>query len=179
MTGKRGAKMRYDKGYTLIELIVVIAIIAILSTMVMLSISVVFSTGAKQSAAEADALISQCKVGCMSHSDGTYLALYLDANGKLMGEYFENGASVSADTLGSRPVSVSYRIPGAGEVELNDSETLYIAFSRATGGLQTFGASPTGPYAGGNDPAEITVSAGAKVYVITVDALTGSHILED
>lgn len=170
--------MRNDRGFTLIELIAVVAIIGVLSTIASISISLVSSTGARQCAAETASLISKCKTGCMTHPSGTYLTLTMDDSGKLKGSYYESGVHASAETMGSRQVSVTCQSGSSTPVSLDTSTTLYLSFSRATGGLAVFSTDSGMPsYPSDTGSAKISISGGGRTYVITVDALTGTYTL--
>lgn len=170
--------MKNDEGFTLIELILVFAIISILAGMAALSLSVAFSAGAKQCAADTSALLSRTKIGCMSHADDTYMVLFVGSDDKLYGQYFENGSKVSDEPLSNRSVTVSYRTSGAGEILLSSGSALYISFNRWNGELKIFGNDKDTPFADETKDAQIIISAGSRVYTIVLDALTGNHSLE-
>lgn len=170
--------MRGNKGFTLIELIAVVAILGVLSAITTISISLVSSTGARQCAAETASLLSRCKIGCMSHPSGTYMALTMDANGKLQGSYYEDASLISVETLGSRQVSVTCQSGSDTPVLLDSSTALYLSFSRSTGELAVFStASPSTSYTS-TDSAKISIAGSGQTYIITVDALTGTYTLE-
>lgn len=166
---------RRNGGYTLVELIVVITILAVLSSMAVLSFSVVSSTGARRCASEIDGKISECKINCMSRADAKYLRLYMQ-DGKVHGEYVE-GEKHRDDLLSGKQVKVVYSFDNAEPVEITETENLYISFDRSSGGLENFSALESGTVARSTKKGTISVTGGLRTYTVTVDALTGSHVL--
>ena len=148
---------RRNGGYTLVELMVVIAILGVLATMAVLSLSVISSTGARQCANQIDAKLSECKINCMSRANAQYLCIYVD---------------------GGKQVTISYQFGEESPVELGEGDGLYVAFDRASGGLRTFSAADTTPITDPAATAIITVTGGLRSYTIVVDALTGAHMLK-
>ena len=177
MTRKGGTAMkRRNGGYTLVELMVVIAILGVLATMAVLSLSVISSTGARQCANQIDAKLSECKINCMSRANAQYLCIYVDG-GKVRGDYVEGGVSKD-EVLSSKQVTISYQFGEESPVELGEGDGLYVAFDRASGGLRTFSAADTTPITDPAATAIITVTGGLRSYTIVVDALTGAHMLK-
>lgn len=176
---------RNNRGYTLVELMVVIAILAVLSAIALVSLSVLSSTGAQQCATKADALLSTCKINRMSRGGTIYIRLYLDGEGLVHGAYYEQEAPAAPEdtpakdeVLSGRKVSVSFTSPDAADpVELADGVSLYVSFNRETGGLINFSSQADGTVADTTGKGIITVTGGGKSYTVTVDALTGSHVL--
>lgn len=154
-----------NKGFTLVELIVVIAIIGVVASMTSLSFSTVSSKRAERCATSVDSLISRCRLGCISHSGNTYLIITLDSDKNIVGEYYENGVKVSTDTFPGKGTTVTYTTT-AGTVSLA-SKPLTLSFNRATGAqnFQTDGVSYC---------TAITFTSG-KVYTITLVPSTGNH----
>jgi prepilin-type N-terminal cleavage/methylation domain-containing protein len=148
-----------NKGFSLIELIVVVALLAILSSIVASSLAPLFTTRARQAAMSADSLISKCKIYSMGRKGEVYVRIYTDANGKIIGEYIEDTTLVETTVLGSSGVKLSV-------------DEVYISFKRSTGGLDVFGPDMTTPPTSTN---AISFSSGGKTYTITLLASTGRH----
>ncbi|MDR0838365.1 MAG: prepilin-type N-terminal cleavage/methylation domain-containing protein [Oscillospiraceae bacterium] len=140
---------RDNRGYSLIELIVVIALLGILVGIVTSSLAPLLSARARRAAFSADSLIAKCKVFSMSRTGDVYVRIYRDARG-VVGDYYEGANLVETEILGSRGVVIA-----------PDSAT--VSFNRATGGLKP-----------GSD-AEISFSAGARTYTVTIITSTGRH----
>jgi prepilin-type N-terminal cleavage/methylation domain-containing protein len=83
---------RNNRGFTLVEILVVVAILGALIGIISMSVSSVFSERAKRCASEADAYISMCKVNCMSRAGDIYIVLDVDGDGCIRGRYYEDGA---------------------------------------------------------------------------------------
>ena len=175
-----------NSGFTLMEMIVVIAIIAVMLTIAGLSLSVVFSTDAKKTAASVSSALSTCRENNRSREGKqTFLALKCDEAGRLEAALVVNGNVSDAKRISSKNVSVT--VDGT---ELSGDTTLYVSFYRGTGGVRTF---MTGTYSGslleapdmmslsdteldrrsGGDYGEIHIASGNKKYVVSVDMVTG------
>ena len=113
----------------------------------------------------------------MGRQGDVYVRIYT-ADGKIMGEYIENGTVVSTEQLGGSRASVSVTAPGGAVYDISGSKELYVSFNRATGGLRLFqdtapaGAFPTATMSG---TAEIVVTAGSKIYTVEIISSTGRH----
>ena len=164
-----------NKGYTLIELIVVVAILGSLFGISTISLTAVSSGQAKKCAGEIDALISRCKVGAMSREGDVYLRLYI-AGGSVHGAYYENGALVSDDELSSKALSVSYETDDGMSYSLEDMP-LSLSFHRSTGAFMALNDVPGLHYlySEGASCVRIDVSGGSRTISLTLVPPTGSH----
>ncbi len=167
-----------NAGFTLVEVMVVVAILAVCTGIIGLSTSAVSSTRAKSCANEICSLLSECRFDSMSRSgtryvriyaadDGIHAALYTDEDGS--GDEYSS-ALVSDEIIGSARLAVSCSIDGGDAAPL-DSAGVCIAYARSTGAQLSAGAS-TGVCS------SIAVTGGSMTYILTLYPSTGTHELE-
>ncbi len=159
-----------NNGYSLIELIIVMAIIAVLLTTVVFSITMVFSANAKACANDIQRAITDCKVTTMGKAEA-YMEIYRDTNENIYSQMFvvENGSTEAMDPekLGPARVTVSYTLADDSTGELTaGGAKLRIAFDRASGSFTT------------DTCKSIEVRGGTKHYEITLTRLTGKSSLK-
>lgn len=154
-------------GYSIIELIIVLAIIAIIMSSVFYSIVLVFSANAKSCANNIQRSIGDCKVTTMGKSEA-YMRLYRDTDGSVYTEMYvaENGAapalSGERQKVGTNKVEVGY-VDGS-DIPLLEGDEILISFDRSNGG---FSDKYDRIYE------EIYVKGGTKDYRIKMIKLTG------
>lgn len=166
-----------DDGFTLIELIVVIAIIAVLTGVIIVSINPIQSTAAKKAATNMkDALLQGKQYAMTRGNTGTYMKI---SNGDdLSVIYYVNKSEVGTDIISSRKVSVSYKV---GNKNLTGS-TVYVMFDKGSGSCNGFTAEEpeNGQITKSNDSLKrsIYITAGGVTYRITASGLTGKIDME-
>ncbi len=160
---------RDNRGYTLIELMVVVAIMVTLVGVLSLSLNTVFSSRAKRCAYAIDSYIDMCRIRSLSRAGTVYITLELDGEGRVLGSYYEGtpAALKSTELLSGGGVDVVYTVGGA-DTALSVSNKLTLAFSRESGAFK--------PVSGTDYCTEIRVTAG-RTYVITLVPSTGSHYI--
>lgn len=171
--------MRNNKGFTLIELIVVVVIIGVLATVAGLTVATVNATSAKKAAAQINSYISAVRTDCMARAGNPYAVLYVE-DGVVKGDYIEYGTDAAKKTVETtvvtdRRVTVTYDTgSGSGAASLPSSaETgMELKFARSTGKL----VKPEDSVDSGT--LTISITGGGRTYTITVLAATGNHEID-
>ncbi len=181
-----------NKGYSLVELIVVIAIIAVVGLGATWSIILVFSANAKTCANDIVGAISECKIETMSKGQGNVkLILYRDGEGgtiysellfKDASDHwtFKNGqpegTAGEREKIGASRCSVG-TTDGSDDIPTDRGTAWVICFNRATGSFVS--AEDVADGVAGDATTQalldsgIWVQGGSKKYQITLEALTG------
>jgi prepilin-type N-terminal cleavage/methylation domain-containing protein len=171
-----------NKGFTLIEIIIVVAILAIAGSIVWMSINPLFGFEAKKTAKYLFGAMEKTKVLEMTKmpdswlylyraDDGVYLDIY-ECGVKLENEYKDN------NKIGSATITVTVTMKG-GATETLDENGIVIAFNRSDGSFKTSGQAwdlqdPSyTPLYPGDYYARITISGGGTVRAITLYPNTG------
>ena len=168
--------MKKNKGFSLVELIIVIAIMGILISVLVPTLYTLFSSSTRNCANNIDNLIATCKVYAMGRSDDVVVMIYAGNDGKIWGEYIEGGRTGQIEQLGDSRVNLTVTTPDGTAYAPTEGQPLYVSFSRATGGLCLFGDSRSGfftPTAG--QLASIAVTSAGKPYEVSIYATTGKH----
>ena len=189
-----------NRGLSLIELIVVIAIMAIMIGVGILSISLLFGTQARGCAQKVSSMLNETKTGCLSRYNETMTIAYRTKGQDGEEAYTTNGYyainrvytinkeavsvpiggpdSSEIRALGSGKVVIVVYLSDGSSVELGTDNYVTISYNRATG---AFASAVVGTPMGEttyDHIKEITFSSGARTYKITMFKETGTHSLE-
>ena len=174
--------MRHNKGFTLIELIVVIMIMAISAAVVVSSISSVYTRNMQQCAIEIDALLSRCRISAMSRAGNVYLELWQGTDG-IYAAYCESGGGSGdireEEKVGKSMLSITWTDSGGTTHDLS-AGSLYLAFDRGTGALLPLSRS----FAMASDTfspllncTDISVTHGTSQRTVVLVPVTGKHYI--
>ena len=147
-----------NRGFTLTELIVVVAIIGIFAGVVSASINHIFSNKTRKFVNDCDAMLTRCRVEILSgaRQGDTYVALG-QKNGQYYVAFYKNGRMEEEEVLKDNSATCTYTLDGT-ETPVEADPALELSFNRSTGELTS-------------DCTEINVS-GTK---ITLVPATGYH----
>ena len=179
--------MKQDsRGFTLIELIVVIAILSVMTAVISISTSVLPATRAKSCASAINTTLDRARVGSLTHAQVSYMTISQNSSGSYEIVCYDNkpadnvtysgGTEISRRTISGGGVSVSYK-DGSNTLSIVNNVTN----SAAQVNLLTISFTRSGALAGGiatdtSGSCLITVtSSGGRSYTITVVGATGNH----
>jgi prepilin-type N-terminal cleavage/methylation domain-containing protein len=169
-----------NAGFSLIELIVVVAILAVLSTGVVITVLSSSSYGAQQVAKEIDSALTEARVQALSKSDAWIEIEYDDSLKKYVIK-----TSYASDLVlsGSSRITISYtKSENVGDAEVTTKVTstdkLGLKYDRSTGAFKYIVTDvETGATDGSNYCRSIKISGGSKTYEIKLSQKTGRHTL--
>lgn len=182
-----------NKGLSLVELIVVIAIMAVVIGIGAFSFSLLFGTQAKSCAQKVSGMLNETKTGCLSRYDETMTLSYRLAGSDPAitadGYYTENALftidksaepkSIGSEIRrmgGSRVVITVYMADGSFFV-LGQNNTITIRFDRSSGAFEKATTVVDGSDGSGYID-KITFQSGLRTYTITMVQETGKHTLQ-
>lgn len=170
-----------NKGYSLVEMIIVVAIIAVVGLGATWSIILVLSGNAKTCTHSIMNAISECKIMTMSKGQGNVrLLLYRDDDGNVYSELQMRETTSAAwetaynglEKIGAKRCSVSSTDDGANDLP-NKAGAWEIYFDRSSGSFLYDADKGTV-----TSVENIYVVGGRRNYHIKLERLTGKQILE-
>lgn len=187
-----------NKGLSLVELIVVIALMAVLIGIGALSFSLLFGTQAKACAQNVSGILNETKTGCMSRYDETMTLSYRKklpdtdpAYEKAVtsdGYYSENFVSTIGSSaqevpvgdstirrMGSSRVVIHVYLSDGTDFEMGETESITVSFKRDSGAFDKIIVNGTEKDA---YITKMTFSSGLRTFTITMVPETGKHTLQ-
>lgn len=160
-----------DEGFTLVEIVVVVAIIAVLMGAILASINPIQSTASKKAATNMrDALLQAKQYAMTRGNNGTYMEI--DKGDTLTVTFYVNGSKAESETISSRRVTVQYN--DGSMVSDKGLTKLYVTFDKGSGACRVFSPiSNTETPAPSSGKRYIMITAGGITYQVTASGLTG------
>lgn len=159
-------------GFSLVELIVVIAISVVLIGAATISIRSVMGVEVKQCARNIESIINKTRVTTMG-KDSAVLEIYKDASD---GAYYYkttiNGTVSDPSKIGKNRIDVYYSVNDdyTGKTQLNGSDSIVLQFDRSSGAQK--------PDANGKCCSRIWIQKNSTEKVITIYKETGKVVCE-
>lgn len=162
-----------NRGFSLIELIAVVAILGIVSLGASSSLGLLFSTSAKEAATKLNSAMAKTRTEAMSKSQAS-MQLYEKDSGYYV-KFVVNGNEESTVQIGNSRVDITYTKSNAPDQSLAlPSGGIVIEFDRDTGGFKPIDVN-------GNTDVyckKITITSGSKTYNLICERLTGKTRIE-
>ncbi len=162
----KGKLIGNQKGFSLVELIVVIAIMGIVAVGGLISMSLVSGQNAKGCCEELESYIQQTRMTAMSRADAT-LKIYTKSDGV----YVRLSTASEEVRIGKVGISASYVDTGGNTVNLTSGTELEISFDRSSGAFKPLGG-------GTNYCDKIVLKQGERIYTLKMIPRTGKFYRE-
>lgn len=141
--------MENNKGFSLIELIIVISIVAIMTGFLAIGISSAFGLGAKECARKIDSYLKETKTISLS-KDKQELTIYQHSNGKYYADFVVYKLAKDPDTsatimvpsvtrteeIGKKNVTITCFFADGSSVVINGSNSVTLGFNRSSGAFE-------------------------------------------
>ena len=129
-----------NKGATLMEMIVIIAIIGIMSSVLVMSFNVVYKQKTSSCAESIDSYLDRIRLETMSKAEGRYMVLYKTDTGTYMASSTDPATfaeDVSRDELvADKNVQIEFKLSNSSSyIKVAEGRRFYLTFDRMTGGF--------------------------------------------
>ena len=161
-----------NKGFSLIELIVIIAIMGVMLAVGGYSLTAISSANAKQCAKELEAGLNSTRAESYSSDTSANIATVSFYKGT-DGIYMEKSYEAGAKKIGGSKVTVSYKLEGSTDYVQLDANKLTFSFNRSSAAFREAKINGSSAMC-----ESIKISSGKKLYTITCYEHTGKTMLE-
>ncbi len=161
-----------NKGYTLIEIVVVVAIIAAMTVTIWQSVNAIFGLDMRRCAADIVAAMEKTKVQQLTKQGDSWLRLYRTEDGVYL-DIYESGTMLTnefkdGNKIGRPSVNITYTMSDNTAGTLDDTG-IVIAFNRSNGSFLTAGES----WALHNQPANLYTPPNPDAYYVSIELQSG------
>lgn len=164
-------RQKNNKGFSLTELIVVIAIMGVVMVGGVITTGLLYSASAKEASSKLNSALNKTRTECMSKASASVL-IEEKADSKYYLTYEISGNKQEAALFGDSRVVISYKDSGDDVTTIAGDNKLLISFDRETGAFKSISTTET-LYC-----KEIYIEAGHKTYTIQCERLTGKTTLK-
>lgn len=174
--------MQNNKGFSFIEMIVVVAIMAVLVSGIVVGIGSLAGWRVTDCASDIDSAMKNTKINAMSKFSA-YMKIYCDSDGN----YFLKESGKQAEKIASGGISIKYKNHNGVITDITEGSPLILSYNRSSGafmsvitsvaedGTFTFLTGEEGSYL---YCSQIIITNERKTKVITLVKDTGKHTLE-
>lgn len=190
-------RQNLEAGFTMIEMLIVIAIMGILAGIAAGSLSLITAGNAKKSAARFNNALNEAQVQTMSLKNPTYLYLYRASNGRIMAATSSKKCDSRTDLdnevdnmktreVGDKAITIKFILAADGSIatsdvekELGDDQMLRIVYRKDNG---AYNAVESGHFGSGGLQSNLFIKEiqflGKAHYKVKMVEETGKHYVE-
>ena len=153
--------MKKNRGFTLVEVMITVAVMGVLAGIVGISMGVLFGQRVKSMAADTKSVFQSTQIASMGR-DNAYILIYQDGEDSFVVAYSSDDKIINSAT--AHHVSVSYVVGNTTYNSPSKASAVKVYFNRQTGGLDATADAAL---------KSITFSNGTKSITLQVSRLTG------